>query len=142
AAREAEVHTSVTETDENYERALVSFVRRLLGKEGEAFRTDVDRFVGKVAATGALNSLAQVVLKIASPGVPDFYQGTERWFLRLEEPDNREAADFGAAMRSLVALPVPFGGRWMLKEIASSWPDGRLKLSVTTRALSTRRDHA
>ena len=41
-----------------------------------------------------VNSLAQVALKMASPGVPDFYQGTELWDLSLVDPDNRRPVDF------------------------------------------------
>ena len=41
-----------------------------------------------------VNSLAQVVLKIGSPGVPDFYQGAELWDLSLVDPDNRRPVDF------------------------------------------------
>ena len=41
-----------------------------------------------------VNSLAQVTLKIGSPGVPDFYQGTELWDLSLVDPDNRRPVDF------------------------------------------------
>ncbi len=50
---------------------------------------------------GAVNSLAQVVLKIASPGVPDFYQGTEMWDLSLVDPDNRRPVDYELRRRAL-----------------------------------------
>ena len=41
--------------------------------------------------TGAVNSLAQTLLKLTVPGVPDFYQGTELWDFSLVDPDNRRA---------------------------------------------------
>jgi maltooligosyltrehalose synthase len=41
-----------------------------------------------------LNSLSQALLKIASPGIPDFYQGTELWDYSLVDPDNRAARGF------------------------------------------------
>ena len=54
-------------------------------------------FQRRVARLGMINSLAQVALKLGSPGVPDFYQGTDLWDLSLVDPDNRRAVDFDRA---------------------------------------------
>ncbi|MDP8928932.1 MAG: malto-oligosyltrehalose synthase, partial [Actinomycetota bacterium] len=92
AAREAKVHTSWLDPDEAHEQALEAFVDAVL--DDPRFVDDLRRFVDVVALPGAVNALAQVVAKIAAPGVPDFYQGTELWNLRLVDPDNRRPVDF------------------------------------------------
>ena len=48
-----------------------------------------------------MNSLSQVAVKLGSPGVPDFYQGTELWDLSLVDPDNRRPVDFERRQRLL-----------------------------------------
>ena len=77
-----------------------TFVERVLaGPEAAKFLPAFQPFQERVARAGLVNSLSQVVLKIASPGVPDFYQGTELWDLNLVDPDNRRPVDFAAARR-------------------------------------------
>ena len=145
AAREAKLHTSWLDADEAYERALTEFVEAVLApsKENE-FLPDLLSFQKKIAYYGAMNSLAQLVLKIASPGVPDFYQGTELWDFSLVDPDNRRPVDFGKRVRLLEALTereanerVP-----LVQELLARWPDGRIKLYITMRALNARRADA
>ncbi|MDQ4130590.1 MAG: malto-oligosyltrehalose synthase, partial [Actinomycetota bacterium] len=92
AAREAKVRTSWLDPDVAHEQALEAFVDEIL--DDSRFVDDLQRFVGLVALPGAVNSLAQVVAKIAAPGAADFYQGTELWNLRLVDPDNRRPVDY------------------------------------------------
>ena len=93
-----------------------------------------------------INSLAQVTLKIGSPGVPDFYQGTELWDLSLVDPDNRRPVDF-ERRRIMLAdadrlLATPEAERApALAERLQSWQDGAVKLIVTAVGLRLRRDH-
>src|SRR5207248_510490 len=95
AAREAKEHTSWLHPDTAYEEALTGFAAAILTPaEGNAFLPDLLAFQRPVAYFGALNALAQVVLKVTAPGVPDFYQGTELWDLSLVDPDNRRPVDF------------------------------------------------
>jgi (1->4)-alpha-D-glucan 1-alpha-D-glucosylmutase len=96
-----------------------------------------------VAYIGALYSLAQTLLRTTLPGVPDLYQGSERWNLALVDPDNRRPPDFAANARALERLRAsrPESNRGALSRLAAAWPDGRLKLFVTYRALETRRRH-
>jgi len=58
-------------------------------------------FHERVARMGVHNSLVQVVLKITSSGVRDFYQGSELWDLNLTGPDNRRPVDFAMRRRLL-----------------------------------------
>ena len=44
-----------------------------------------------------LNSLAQTLIKLTAPGVPDTYQGNELWEFNLVDPDNRRAVDYRSA---------------------------------------------
>jgi (1->4)-alpha-D-glucan 1-alpha-D-glucosylmutase len=95
AVKEAKLRTSWVSPNEAYENGITEFVNRVLRGEGSAaFWPAFEPFARRVARLGMLNSLSQVVLKIASPGVPDFYQGSELWNLSLVDPDNRVAVDF------------------------------------------------
>ena len=145
AAREAKVHTGWFSPNSEYESALTAFVdclfKELLGKN--SFACDFRSFVGRVSFYGALNSLVQVLLKITTPGIPDFYQGNELWDFSLVDPDNRRAVDFTKRERLLNGLT---SGKTNRKEdliagLLSSWQDGRLKLYVTYQALNTRNRH-
>ena len=95
AAREAKAHTSWTRTNAGYEEALRGFVARLLDDAG--FTADLAAFVAPLVDPGRVNSLAQTLLKLTAPGVPDIYQGTELWDLSLVDPDNRRPVDYEPA---------------------------------------------
>jgi (1->4)-alpha-D-glucan 1-alpha-D-glucosylmutase len=79
--------------------------------------------------------LTQLALKVAMPGTPDFYQGTELWDLSLVDPDNRRPVDFAARTRALDAV----GDRVGWPALVASWQDGRIKLTLTQRLLAWRR---
>src|SRR5262249_21679916 len=97
AIKEAKTHTSWISQSNAYEDSVSRFVETTLtGSAGQRFLASFVPFVRPVARAGMVNSLAQLVLKIASPGVPDFYQGTETWQLDLADPDNRRPVDFHA----------------------------------------------
>src|SRR5207249_2951947 len=97
AAREAKRGTSWTSPDAAYERALADFVRGAHGDE--TFQRDLADFVRPVVAAGRITSMAQALLRLTLPGVPDIYQGCEVWDLSLVDPDNRRPVDFDARRR-------------------------------------------
>jgi (1->4)-alpha-D-glucan 1-alpha-D-glucosylmutase len=141
ALREAKVHTSWMNPSEAYESAACDFVRDLLGSPGEAFRADLSAFVGCIADGGFVNSLAQTLLKITLPGVPDFYQGCELWDFHLVDPDNRRPVDFDERRDRLERL-LQGAKKDVLKtarEVAQRWPDPDVKLWVVARSLALRR---
>lgn len=145
ATREAKVHTSWLEPNPAYEEALVGFARSIVEpEEDNEFLPDFLRLWRFAAYYGALNSLSQVLLKITSPGVPDFYQGTELWDFSLVDPDNRRPVDFAARARLLSELQGREGDDSLSlpRELLSSWEDGRVKLYLTYKALRYRRDRA
>ena len=145
AVREAKVHTSWLTTNQAYEDALAAFVERVLTGAGAArFLPSLLPFQRRVAAAGMLNSLSQVVVKLGSPGIPDFYQGTDLWDLSLVDPDNRRPVDFERRASLLDdvdgTLAMPHQERVpKLGELLSSWADGRIKLLLTAVGLRMRR---
>ncbi|OPZ74718.1 MAG: Maltooligosyl trehalose synthase [Firmicutes bacterium ADurb.Bin456] len=142
AAREAKLHTSWLNPREAYERALREFISAILeSSPGNPFLLDFLEFQRTCAYFGALNALSQVLLKIASPGVPDFYQGTELWSFSLVDPDNRRPVDFRKRVSLLDSLQKEeAGGRADLaRKLLANWKDGRVKLYLTYKALHLRR---
>src|SRR4029079_13962000 len=95
AVRESKTHTSWLNQSRAYEDAVALFVETILsGSTAAAFMQAFVPFARGIARAGMINSLSQLVLKVATPGVPDFYQGTELWQLDLADPDNRRPVDF------------------------------------------------
>jgi len=139
AAREAKRSTSWVEGDAAYEAALVRFVERVLDRahSGELV-ADVQRFVEPVARAGRLASLSMLLLKIAGPGIPDFYQGSELWDESLVDPDNRRPVDFGRRRTLLTGL----SGEQDMAALLDQLDDGRLKLLLTQRGLGLRKRRA
>lgn len=65
-------------------------------------------FARRIGPPGALNGLAQTILKLTVPGVADFYRGTEFWDQSLVDPGNRRPVDFAARTDALAqATPPP-----------------------------------
>ncbi len=144
AAREAKVHTSWIRPNDAYESALLSFVDGLLEPlDDNEFLENFLRFQKRIAFFGALNALGQVLLKIASPGVPDFYQGSELWTFSLVDPDNRRPVDFPKRVKALEEIKRREAGGLipLAQDLLTHWEDGRIKLYVTYKALAFRRSH-
>ncbi|MBX5473361.1 MAG: malto-oligosyltrehalose synthase, partial [Acetobacteraceae bacterium] len=144
AAREAKVLTSWLSPDHEYERCLVDFVTALLEESPEnQFLADFLTIQKRVAYYGAINSLSQVLLKIVSPGIPDFYQGSVLWDFSLVDPDNRRPVDFVRRMNLLEEMQS-----WkdenlsqLVQSLWDNWQDGGIKLYVTYKAMRFRHDH-
>lgn len=134
ASREAKVHTSWTDQVPEYDAALRSFVEAV--STDEAFLADLAAFVAPLITPGRVNSLAQTLVKLTSPGVPDTYQGTELWDLSLVDPDNRRPVDFGLR-RSLLGEVEGMTAEQSWEQKAD---EGLPKMLVTARALRLRRD--
>jgi len=148
AVREAMVHTRWTVPNLDHEQALMDFVEAILSDSPDnQFLKDFKPFAERVAYHGSLNSLSQLVIKLASPGVADFYQGTELWDLRLVDPDNRKPVDF--AIRKELQTSM---GRHDLqtsnlhtpdvRTLVTNWRDGRIKMHITQSGLRFRRENA
>ena len=83
-----------------------------------------------------MNSLAQTVLKLTVPGVPDIYQGCDTWDFSLVDPDNRRPVDYARRKQALDALAGSRPG-----DLLAHWPDGRVKLFVLRTILRYRQEH-
>jgi (1->4)-alpha-D-glucan 1-alpha-D-glucosylmutase len=142
AARESKNFTSWQSPDTEYEDALIVFLGDILDDSDQnEFLADLLQFEKRLAYYGALNSLGQVLLKVTSPGVPDFYQGTELWDFSLVDPDNRRLVDFKRRVKLLDGLmkEEAQGQQSLVEQLLKSWQDGRIKLYVTFKALNVRR---
>lgn len=150
ALSEAKVNMSWINPDHEYMEATNSFLASILAPDARGrpsqFIHALERLLPRLRVHGAINSLAQLVIKIASPGVPDFYQGTELWNLRLVDPDNRNPVDYELRSRlldELLAMECAQGAAAVCRDVLRDLSDGRIKLWVTHRGLALRkRRHA
>ncbi|MGW0537202.1 malto-oligosyltrehalose synthase [Streptomyces sp. NPDC003032] len=105
--REAGLHTSWTEPDEAYEKAVGAFVEA--GPCGPPLYA-VAAFAREVAPHVRANVLGAALLHLTMPGVPDLYQGTEGEYRALVDPDNRRPARFQPhVLERLDARREPWG---------------------------------
>jgi (1->4)-alpha-D-glucan 1-alpha-D-glucosylmutase len=142
AMREAKVHTSWISPNEDYESATREFIEAIMKLEKtNRFLRSFAEFHAPIARAGMYNSLAQTLLKITAPGVPDFYQGTELWEFNLVDPDNRRPVDF-AKRRALLASLRADDEKLidLVGQLVANPEDGRIKLYLTNRALRFRRE--
>jgi len=141
AVREAARHSSWINPNDAYETATRSFIQGILDRRlSAAFLDDFDAMRRWVCHAGATNGLAQQLLKLASPGVPDIYQGTELWDLSLVDPDNRRPIDYACRTRILRALRRRRPSSRLARELVECAGDGRIKLWLTHQTLACRRD--
>ncbi|HEX2728921.1 MAG TPA: malto-oligosyltrehalose synthase, partial [Rubrobacteraceae bacterium] len=138
AIREAQVHTSWTKVNEEYEEAVAGFVEAILTPENNLFLDDFLPFQRRLARLGALNALSQTLLKLTAPGVPDIYQGNDLWDLSLVDPDNRRPVDYELRKELLADLKAmdPAEANTLLD--VDAWRDGRCKLYLAWKALELR----
>lgn len=140
ACKEAKVNTNWINPRVEYEEGIDRFVRSIL-RPDHAFVADFSIFMEEVIEAGIYNSLSQVVFKVTSPGIPDFYQGTELWNDSLVDPDNRRPIDY-SSMRTLLRELNTHAKESRLEDLAdelvATRRDGKIKLYVTSRALNFR----
>ena len=136
ALREAKLQSSWSAPNDAYESATQAFIERLLlSPDGELLRSALGKAVQSIAAPGALNSLAQTLLRMTVPGVPDLYQGNDYWDFTLVDPDNRRPVDYLSRQQSL-EQPLD------LTDLLANWRDGRVKQALITNTLNLRAEHA
>ncbi|PPA05005.1 malto-oligosyltrehalose synthase [Pseudomonas sp. MWU12-2312b] len=136
ALREAKLQSSWSAPNDAYEQAVERFIRRLLlSPQGDFLRTALGKAVHAIAVPGALNGLAQTLLRMTVPGVPDLYQGNEFWDFSLVDPDNRRPVDYASRQQALQqAVNLP--------DQLANWRDGRIKQTLIARTLDLRTEHA
>jgi maltooligosyltrehalose synthase len=134
ALREAKQRTSWDNPDEGFERACKGYLAYLFDPS-RGFLAEAESFVARIAPIGIRNSLAQTLLRLTLPGVPDLYQGAEFWDFSLVDPDNRRPVDFAARANALAE-----GADLAL--LLAGWRDGRVKQALIARLLGFRQRHA
>ncbi len=138
AAREAKTETSWLTTNADYEAALPKLVRGTLNDR--IFAEELVGFCAQIERAAATNALAQTLLRLTVPGVPDTYQGAELWHQSLVDPDNRRPVDYGLRRRYLGDIvrrrQEPLA---LASELLEAYPDGRVKLFVIYAALQLRK---
>ena len=129
AVREAKVYTTWTEQNSDYEQSLHKFLEGLYADKN--FLADCEAFIQPLIATGRIQALAQTLIKLTVPGVPDLYQGTEIWDLSLVDPDNRRPVEYALRRKLLSELEglTP-------EQILARSDEGMPKLWVTKQALA------
>jgi (1->4)-alpha-D-glucan 1-alpha-D-glucosylmutase len=125
ALREAKLVSDWSDPNEPYETAARDLLHRLLVEDrAESLRADIFAFVQEIAPPGITNGLAQTLLRLTVPGVPDLFQGTELWDLSLVDPDNRRPVDFALREKLLGT---------------ATWRNGAIKQALILQALSLRK---
>jgi len=147
AAREAKVNSSWISPNLPYEDALLRFVSEVMSPSpNNPFIRDFEPFRDKVSYFGMFNSLSQTLLKTASPGIPDFFQGTEIWDFSLVDPDNRRPVDYSIRKKMLEELKKKKARSGsdllvLVRGLLQTWKDGSIKLYVTFMTLNYRKEH-
>src|SRR5262245_21822059 len=153
ATKEAKVHTSWINPNEEYDAAVRLFVEHLLPESGQSpFLSDLLALQRRVAFFGRFNSLSQVLLKLTGPGVPDIYQGCELWDYSLVDPDNRRPVDYRRRREVLAGLQDRIAGAagheeperglaGLASELVDGAEDGKIKAYVIYQGLNFRRAH-
>ncbi len=142
AVREAKVNSSWINPDSAYEEGLMLFIDTILDDAyPNRFLNDFKSFHPLISSCGVFNSLSRTLLKITSPGFPDFYQGSELWDLSLVDPDNRRPVDFELRASLLDALKTAessSGPLRLARDLVASRRDGTIKLYLIRKALHFR----
>ncbi len=147
AIKEAKVNTSWVNPHRHYDQAMRDFVDAILDdSQRNLFLEDFKVVARRIALYGIYNSLSQTLLKIASPGVPDMYQGNELWDFSLVDPDNRRPVAYDVRRQMLHMLRDRISGPGadigaLARELVQHKEDGRIKFFVTWRALTFRREN-
>ena len=142
ALREAKENTSWENPQKEYEDAVCSFVKAVLtpGRRNR-FLEDFLPFQHYVARLGMWNSLSQTLLKLTVPGVPDIYQGSELWDLRLVDPDNRTPVNYDRRRQLLEDLNTKQSSPELVRSLLETPDDGRIKLYLISKALNLRQQY-
>jgi len=135
ALREAKKRSDWASPDEEYEQKVKAFADALLDVD-HAGNQAIQKFIGKIADFGIINSLSQSVLKFTCPGIPDVYQGTELWDLSLVDPDNRRPVDYHKR--------IDFQSEQKDQNLKTLWADrytGKIKLWLTENLATIRKEN-
>ncbi len=141
AINEAKTHSNWINPNDAYAKAITDFIATLF--DNKVFLDTFIPLQQRTAFYGKVNSLAQVLLKLTTPGIPDIYQGNELWNYSLVDPDNRRLIDFEQRKTLLedlkAAQETDLGA--LINDLTQNINDGWIKLYLTHQALNFRREH-
>ncbi len=139
AMREAKVNSSWSNPDEDYENETLNFITKIFSEDSE-FPGRLAYFMEELIPHGIVNSITQVILKNTLPGVPDTYQGTEKWNLSFVDPDNRRPVDYLKLSERLEDLEKQYADdpAQLAEDLFSDPLTGQLKQWVTWLTLKER----
>ncbi len=133
ALREAKLRSAWSAPNSHYEEACRDYLTGILENSNLLeVRYEIARAAAEIAPAGALNSLAQTLLRLTTPGVADLYQGAEFWDFSLVDPDNRRPVDFAARSAALAQPPDT-------QELLQHWHNGHIKQQLIARLLNARK---
>ena len=144
ALKEAKIHSSWINPNEAYEKRVQEFIGRILNLDPDnQFIKDFENFIQPIVKAGMFNSLAQIILKMTTPGVPDFYQGSELWEFTLVDPDNRHSVDYSNRQHLLNMLKqkAQEDPGALITHLMETPEDGRIKLYMTSKILNFRQQN-
>jgi (1->4)-alpha-D-glucan 1-alpha-D-glucosylmutase len=118
--------------------ATHAYIDQLLNKAG-TFWPDFEAFQARIADFAVVNTLAQVLLKFTTPGIPDVYQGCELHDLSLVDPDNRRSVDYTQRVQLLADLVT--AEHTQPTALWANRLSGQAKFWLTHKLLTTRRDN-
>jgi (1->4)-alpha-D-glucan 1-alpha-D-glucosylmutase len=142
--REAKIHTNWLNPNLDYEGWVDEFIKKILNNNEEnAFLADFLKFIEPISKAGMWNSLSQTLLKMTSPGIPDFFQGSELWYFHLVDPDNRDAVDYSIRQKLLKEIQErSLNDRLsLIHELKNNLEDGRIKLFLINEVLNFRKNN-
>ncbi|MGK7397480.1 MAG: malto-oligosyltrehalose synthase [Candidatus Cyclobacteriaceae bacterium M3_2C_046] len=136
--REGKINSNWSDPNQIYEFGICDFIDRIL-EPNHDFLNAAQPFIQMVTQFGIIYSMAQTLMKVTCPGVPDVYQGCELWDLSLVDPDNRRPVDYELRKKMLEALKqqefISFENLMDQKE------SGLVKFYTLYKSLQARRKH-
>jgi (1->4)-alpha-D-glucan 1-alpha-D-glucosylmutase len=132
ASRESRLRTSWRHPDDAFDKALVTWLERVY--DDKELLAEIEALAELIRPHGDRNSLAQLLIKLTAPGVPDFYQGTELRDDSLVDPDNRRPVDLALRANKLRGL-IDASVRDVAGDLSAT------KLWTIRRVLGLRRKH-
>ncbi len=146
ALKEAKVNTSWVNPNEAWDAAVSNFVSRALADTPQnAFLADFKQLAARLAQLGVYNALAQSVIELTVPGVPDIYQGNEAWDFSLVDPDNRRPVPYTRNREMLNELDAQLNNAESdpaayVRSLVTQQDDGGIKLLLVAQTLRFRRE--
>ncbi|PSL28333.1 malto-oligosyltrehalose synthase [Chitinophaga ginsengisoli] len=141
AVREGKLTSSWASPEDAYENDGTAFIRQILTDEA-GFLATVRSLLDRINHYAFTSSLAQVLIKITAPGIPDIYQGCELWDYSYVDPDNRLPVDYTIRKQCLETIIAKEKTPGFFDYLSEHRQEGLEKLFVTWKALNFRRAHA